>query len=375
MYKRKVYLISPREPSGATWLINCLLELGIKTFRYSPAGMWRNENGKWFLNRHEQILKKWLPALGDHSSFDFREDLEVQWMHEWFSDAYAGSEILYFVRDPRDALFSRYKREAPGLTYREFADFPDVYTLLDKITNWRLFNEIWLAHPRVSVFRFEDYKANAERTLASVLAALQLEYGAAEISRATRASTFEKAAAAERVYRAEHPEDTQLINRSGFPMEWQSGEMDRDVVARIELVCADLLEQFGYPSPVKEPGRVSLTRHWPRLSFFDRLRWDGEKTKEGVADGCQEDAFINVIEFMASLDPVLLTRAHLPVYELQQLQSSLREYLGSLGNHADACFAQAVSSSVRPDREVMPLARLRRGLSRRVRRLFGLGAR
>jgi len=157
MPKRKIYLVSPREPSGATWLINCLLELGIMTYRYSPAGMWRNETGRWFLNSHEHVLRKWLPALVDHSSFQFRDDLEVQWMHEWFTDAYADNEILYFVRDPRDALFSRFKREAPQLSFREFAAFPDVYTLLDKVANWWLYNKTWLAHPRVTVFRFEDY--------------------------------------------------------------------------------------------------------------------------------------------------------------------------------------------------------------------------
>jgi len=374
MPRRKIYLVSPREPSGATWLINCLLELGIIAYRYSPAGMWRNEKGRWFLNSHEHVLRKWLPALVDHPSFQFRDDLEVQWMHEWFTGAYANNEVLYFVRDPRDALFSRYKREAPELSFREFAAFPDVYTLLDKVTNWWLYNKTWLAHPRVSVFRFEDYKADAERTLASVLAELRLSYSASDISRAAQCSTFERAAAAERAYRAQHPEDTQLINRSGRPMEWRAGEIDGSVVARIERTCADLLAHYRYASSATDPSSISLARHLPRLTFFGRLEGLEEAAKPERTGSRGQDASAGVIELVASLDPTLLRRARLPEYELRQLQSSLREYLGSLGHEADACFLQAMPAAAPPDREVMPLARLRRGLWRRLRRVLGAGA-
>ena len=374
MPKRKIYLVSPREPSGATWLINCLLELGIMTYRYSPAGMWRNETGRWFLNSPEHILRKWLPALVDHSSFQFRDDLEVQWMHEWFTDAYADNDILYFVRDPRDALFSRFKREAPQLSFREFAAFPDVYTLLDKVANWWLYNKTWLAHPRVTVFRFEDYKSDADKTLASVLAALRLQYSDADISRATRCSTFERAAAAERAYRAEHSEDTQLINRSGRPMEWEAGEIDGSVVVHIENTCADLLAHYGYASSAADPGSLSLARHLPRLAFFSTLEGLQEAAKLERIGSHYQDASAGVMALVASLDPTLLRRTRLPEYELRQLQSSLREYLESLGHEVEACFSQAMPAAAPPDREVMPLARMRRGLWKRLRRVLGAGA-
>jgi len=203
--------------------------------------MWRREKGRWLLNPHELLLRKWLPALSDHESFDFRGDIEVQWMHEWRSDKYADSQIIYFVRDPRDAIYSRYKREGSQLTFAEFAAFPDVSTLLDKVVNWKLFNEGWLSHPRLTVVRFEDYKADAERTLRQVLHALGLEYGPSDIDRAVRNSTYDRAAAAERTYRAEHPDDIQIVNRSGRPMEWQTGIIDHNVVALIESLCPELL--------------------------------------------------------------------------------------------------------------------------------------
>ena len=374
MASRKIYLPSPREPSGATWLINCLLVLGIRTFRYSPEGMWRREKGRWLLNPHEQLLRKWLPSLSDQDRFDFRDDIEVQWMHEWRSGKYADAQILYFVRDPRDALFSRYRREAPQLSFAEFADFPDAQTLLDKVVNWKLFNEGWLAHPRLTVVRFEDYKRNAQETLRQVLGALGLAYGQGDIERAVQASTYDRAAAAERAYRTAHPADTQVINRSGRPMEWQTGKSDREVIARVESVCAGLLERFGYPSPVVPPRAVALERHLARLRFFKEVILDRDGIRRQAAAPCAEDCYHRTIEFALKLDADLLTRANLPAYELAQLKASLAEYLASVRFHVEENFSRATASPMPPDPEVMPLERLKRGLLRRARRLIGTRA-
>lgn len=374
MPRRKVYLVSPREPSGATWLINCLLELGVMTYRYSPAGMWRREGGRWLLNPHERVLRKWLPALSDHASFAFRDDLEVQWMHEWFTDEFAGNEVLYFVRDPRDALYSRYRREAPRLSYREFIEFPDVFTLLDKVTNWWLYNATWLMHPRLSVIRFEDYKADAGATLTRVLDALRLGCDSTSIESAVRSSTFERAAAAEAAYRAQQPDDTQLINRSGKPGEWQGGAMDPAVVQRIDSTCGDLLERFRYPhSPVVSHPPV-LGRHAARLSFFSRLLGQNAAPLRGL-DSAPDQAIPAVLLFATTLNADLLQRACLPAHELEQLHASLREYLGRLDSDVTAAIRAAVPTAASTDDPAgFPLSRLRRGLLRRVRRILGSGA-
>lgn len=373
MASRRVYLPSPREPSGATWLINCLLELGIRTFRYSADGMWRREGGRWLLNPHERLLRKWLPALSDHESFDFRSDIEVQWMHEWRSAKYADSQIIYFVRDPRDAMYSRYKREGSQLSFAEFVAFPDVSTLLDKVVNWKLFNEGWLSHPRLTVVRFEDYKADAERTLRQVLHAMDLDYGPSDIGRAVRNSTYDRAAAAERTYRAEHPDDIQIVNRSGRAMEWQTGKIDRNVVARIESLCSELLERLGYPSPALGHHAISLKRHLPHLRFFGQVVLD-RAAIERDDDPDAHDAFRHTIDFAIALNPDLLTRASLPTHELAQLKASLGEYLAGLGHEVEDSFARTAPSAAPPDPEVMPLVRLKRGLLRRARRLIGSGA-
>jgi len=373
MPRRKVYLVSPREPSGATWLINCLLELGVMTYRYSPAGMWRQERGRWLLSPHERVLRKWLPALSDHASFAFREDVEVQWMHEWFTAEYAHDEVLYFVRDPRDALYSRYKREAPRLSYAEFAAFPDVYTLLDKVTNWWLYNMTWLTHPRLSVFRFEDYKADAAATLASVLDTLRLEVDSADIERAVRNSTFERAAAAEAAYRAEQPADMQLINRSGQPGEWRAGGSDSAVVDRIEGCCGMLLARFGYAQPSTSAAPPVLGRHAARLNFFARLKGLDIESR-GRRDAERDEGAASVAGFAANLTPDLLKRACLPAHELGQLRASVCEYLSRVAMEADATIGGALPATSPPDVVVRPLTRLHHGIRRRIRRIFGTGA-
>lgn len=372
MARRKIYLVSPREPSGATWLINCLLELGIKTYRYSPQGMWRQEGGQWVLNPHERILRKWLPALTDHASFQFREDVEVQWTHEWFGDAHAESEVLYFVRDPRDALYSRYKREAPDLSYREFVAFPDVRTLLDKVSNWWLFNKTWLTHSRLHVCRFEDYKTDAAGTLRQALAALQLNCGDTSIAHAVRSSTFERAAAAERAYRDEQPDDAQLINRSGQPMAWLAEGVGEGTSEQIEKTCADLLAHFHYPCSSANPIPVAYANHVRRLKFFGNVLGLQEHVEPARTDAARTDASSAVLGFVASLDAALLERSRLPEHELRLLRASLREYLYGLAGDADAILEHATPKSSSADDAA--LRRLPRRLLGRVRRILRAGA-
>jgi hypothetical protein len=367
MARRKIYLVSPREPSGATWLINCLLELGIKTYRYSPQGMWRQEGGQWVLNPHERILRKWLPALTDHASFQFREDVEVQWTHEWFGDTHAESEVLYFVRDPRDALYSRYKREAPDLSYREFVAFPDVRTLLDKVSNWWLFNRIWLTHPKLRVFRFEDYKTDAQHTLTSVLESLGLASDATSVSRSVEASTFERAAIAERAYRLEHPEDDQIINRAGSSMGWQNAERDHTVSKRIEAVCEDLLTHFRYPLGDEQPRRIALDRHCARLGFLRHAVRSPEVFANAI--NAEEDSCVETLRFISDLSSDYVARARMPGHEQGLLRSSIQEYLGN--TLANACAALGSTQPTVSRRPGSQLTALRQSISQGVRRLLG----
>lgn len=335
MSSRRIFLPSPREPSGATWLINCFLELGIRTFRQNNTNqeMWLEEGNRFVLNPAENILRKWLPALSDHNSFDFRDDVEVEWLHQWPTAQHRNSKAIFFVRDLRDSLYSRYRRENATTSYSSYALFPDHNTLLDKIDNWTLFCESWLSLPDVHVFRFEDYKRNACETLAAIVDAMELRYSDGKIEKAAKNSTFDRAREAEAQYRRENPEDRQLINRSGAVGEWQTHE-DTSVVSRqIEQRAFRTLRCFGY---VVDGAQVQLhtDNYGPNvgaLSFFaDRLLPDEIRHHASDTEAARQRS-IALLEFAENLEANSLNCSGLLHFEKVQLVDSLREILEATG--------------------------------------------
>ena len=104
----RVDLSSPAEPSGASWLINCLLELGIKV-SHKPVvdNVWRHAeptpppdhmcrtaaDGSCRLHPKAQVLKKWLPVLSSIESFFFRDDIEVEHVQDLPTPRHVGHRI------------------------------------------------------------------------------------------------------------------------------------------------------------------------------------------------------------------------------------------------------------------------------------------
>lgn len=211
--------------------------------------MWREEGAHYYLQEHENILKKWLPVLSIKDSFTFIEDIEVEWVHDWPNAAYDNCDIIYFIRDPRDSFYSRYKRENPDLSFQSFVNFIDPQTLLNKIDNWAYFNRCWMAKHRVKPFRFEDYKADPYELLSQIIRYMGLSFNAQELADAIKVSTQEMAASAEAKYRHENPDDKEIINRGGIVNNWTklSGN-DRQVIDQIESRSVDVLQKLNYVS-------------------------------------------------------------------------------------------------------------------------------
>ncbi len=326
----KIFLISPREPSGATWLINCFLELGIKTSRETLGDMWMPiAGGGYVLNPVENHLKKWLPILARQEVFHFPRNIEVQWAHHWPKRQHAGHRIVYFVRDPRDALFSRYRRESPDLSFQEFLDFPDPQTLLDKASNWCLFNELWLSQPDIRAFRFEDYKQDARRTLEAVLGFIDLHVDEPALLRALDASTFEKAADAEKKYRAENPDDLQLINRASQVGNWRASD-DAASIAAIADRASALLARFGYDAGSGGEGSYGCLPQAQVLRLFRQLTVDDTTwryLREAPRAAAQAALQVQRLQaFMRELDDTLLRRSGLSHHEIHTLLCSLEEF-------------------------------------------------
>jgi hypothetical protein len=328
MQKKKIFLISPREPCGASWLINCLLVLGIKTYRSTVEGeMWIKDGGRFFLNPHEMALKKWLPVLSEVETFRFREGVEVEWAHIWPTRFTAGAKVVYFIRDPRDALFSRYRRESPDVTFREFLDFPDSQTLLDKVDTWCLFNEAWLQQQDLLICRFEDYRLDARATLQAVLDGIGVVADPAAIDEAVLRSGYERAAAAEKRYRAANPWDTQIINRASQVGSWKDPSL-RSEMADITERCRYLLTRFGYAAGGVTISFPSYRPNSNLLGFYRNLSvpssfWDRP------ADGREKHRVLTVFDLSIDVSVETFDKYRLETYERWQLLNALEEFISA----------------------------------------------
>ncbi len=284
--KRKVIIASPREPCGATWLINCFLELRILTYRTGDwRNMWNKEGAHFLLKPEEDILKKWLPSLSARVSFPFSEDLQVEWVHEWPSNRFETDQIVYFLRDPRDALYSRYKREAPNMSYHDYVNFLDPQSLLDKAETNAVFTRLWMQHPRCRVFTFEQYKADPASTLRKILEFIGVAASEPEIASALSASTAEKAAQAEKYWndRVRERETVagseigQVVNQGGIVGRWEELQGDdRRVAERIGTLSNAIVGSLpadGQITLASYLGYLRKHRMWAKGLNFD---WAGK---------------------------------------------------------------------------------------------------
>lgn len=341
MDRRKVIIVSPREPSGATWLINCCLELSILIYRVSEANMWRKEGEEYFLCSNENILKQWLPALTHYNSFTFRQDIEIEWVHDWPKKKFMRDRILYFVRDPRDALYSRFKRENPDLSYAEYAAFLDHQSLLNKIDNWYFFNKCWLARDHIKFFRFEDYKKNPGALLKNILNYIGIDASENEILNAVERSSFEKAKETERAYKEErmytchplHPEEKQVINRGGTIGSWKDLQNEDAMVTKaIEDVCRDVLIEFGYIDGQKTAADLSeYVRHLKMVPFFDEVISVGMVHEHKTPNESRFAA--EIAKFALMLHPDLIKRSKIYTGELAFLFDNLAGYFSRCQFH------------------------------------------
>lgn len=317
----RIILASPREPCGATWLINCLLLLGIKTYRTGPEGqaMWLEGANGWILDRRENLLRQWLPALSQQQHFIFCDQVEVQWLHEWPTEADWSSRVLYFIRDPRDAFYSRYCREGASLPFSEYLAFPDAFSLLDKIDHWRAFNESWLDHPNLKILKFEDYKADAFQLLRQTIDWIGISVSEEALCYAVNNSSFEKAAEAERDYLKTFGSD-QIINRSGKPGEWRSLNHQAHAISDVTERCSSMLRYFGYPVTDLAENGVGPRSQFTQLKHFDSIRLHSSMRRYIVPPNADLQSLIT------RLNPELIKASGLTDSESHVMLDRLSEY-------------------------------------------------
>jgi hypothetical protein len=355
---KRIVVASPIEPSGASWLLNCFLELGIR-IDHKPAveRVWRGsvpppdsgrmwiarDEGRVALNPKAGVLMKFLPALVRRAEFRFRDDVSVEYVQDLPCRRLDERLRVLVVRDPRDAIYSSFRRNDPALTFPEFLSFRNPYTLLDRSANWALFVAAWLALPDIHVVRFEDYKQDANRTLRAVLAKLGLAFDDCAIADAVQRSSFERARDAENAIARQFPNDRQVANRSGKVGEGREHAEVREVLPEIERKTATLLRALGYAGPVPAgyddfaEARVSAAF----LGFFDTVHLPAAIASAPWDLGASQDIVCALLAFAHRLDRDLLIRAALPPAETRALLDSLA---GFTLNHA-AWLAQRLQTT------------------------------
>ena len=281
--------------------------------------MWVKDPDGWSLDPREHILKQWLPVLSNRERFEFGDQIEVQWLHEWPTDADWAHRVLYFIRDPRDAMYSRYRREGSTLSFSDYLAFPDAFSLLGKIDHWRAFNESWMSHPNLKVVRFEDYKADALQTLMQVTSWLGLRNSESELIDAIENSSFEKAAQAERQY-LQTAGKTQVINRAGKSGEWRSLRNEAPAMAEISMRCASILRRFGYEAPLSTEHGVGDYSQFTYLKQFMAVRLSNRIDRKAVK------VDLGLQSLIARLDPPLLRAAGVSDSEAHVMLDRLTEY-------------------------------------------------
>jgi hypothetical protein len=200
-----VEIVSPQLPCGAGWLGNCLMELGVSLWQ-----PWdRPTNHLWqriepyryrFVDRQDRVStwRQTLPALKAGRVFEFKPDLVPKISHRRQRLLPADHKLIFFVRDPRDALYSEWRRQCAnsGKSNSEFTDFlaasfhnqpfSNLQYLHAFLTDW----QESLAGTSHIVLRFEDYRLAPYDTLTRALDYFSLDCPEEQVRAALRASDF-----------------------------------------------------------------------------------------------------------------------------------------------------------------------------------------
>ncbi len=250
-------VISPELPCGAAWLANCLLELNVAVFQ--PWGIClQDEWARLAPNTYQYTdaqhhWRQTLPAYRCHRVFKFIPHTRVDFAHQWPEHGSHNGALIFMVRDPRDMLYSAWRRQhAHGACNSPFSVWLDETDPRHGITPLRYLQQ-FLRHsvarlqqqPHCLV-RFEDYKKDPRTTLLKVLGHLNIETDPQQLAHALECSSF----------KAIKAQETRLLQegraRHTFHFKGQSNEhlhsMSPQLSQRILAALQDSVAWLDYPA-------------------------------------------------------------------------------------------------------------------------------
>ncbi|MEP7041456.1 MAG: sulfotransferase domain-containing protein [Dokdonella sp.] len=255
-----VDLVSPEVPSGAAWLANCLLELGVSVWK-----PWGSDDRAHWLSlgglRHRYVggdngWSRVLPALRDGREFAFRAQPCVRAHHAWPNAHPATRLTLLFVRDPRDALYSAWQRSRrldaipPEQDFVAFCSSPFFHFPISRQDHLLLFLRVWrraLDSATGHVTRFEDYRRDPIGTLLAAQRHAGIDASSQAVQAAVAASSVERLKVEDRRLQEIGVVPSTIV-RGEPPGEYQrhcDDEAQRRVGSRFGDICAWL----GYTPP------------------------------------------------------------------------------------------------------------------------------
>jgi hypothetical protein len=237
MDKTRIEIVSSYLPCGMSWILNCFLELEICTYKGDSFDhIWNKTNHKYTLKEEFQYLIKHFPIVSKKKEYLFNDSLEVRWSHDWPSILHDKSKVIFFVRDPRDALFSFWKRINEG-SFEEFLVEPFDPLPFSNLYQTELYFKSWkefLKDKNHLIIRFEDTKANPFKEIKKALQFMELDVFSDElIFQSIEASDFKKASEIEKKSNIQDNRNIKEINRAGIAFEYRKTFSKR------------MLEKFG----------------------------------------------------------------------------------------------------------------------------------
>jgi len=273
---KEFQIISAPFASGLAWLINILLELDVRCTHVSTnkdGTHWGpGDEGRIRIGDYSFAHLRWhLPVLRERREFTFREPIEVFWEHRLDLARHVHRPTLLYVRDPRDAIYSLYRRDyAHSLSFEDYLrrpdiwpdHFPDMFQLPPPET-WACFHWFWMhlsPLPPVQAMTFESMRAEPVARIEEVLRFLGVDRTRAEIESALAASTFERA----RQTMVELEQQTGrnfLTARRGKVGEWKE-TYSEEALRCFDGPANEVMRIFGYvPAPAKgDSDGVSASR-------------------------------------------------------------------------------------------------------------------
>lgn len=260
---RRINLVSPPFACGVAWLVNLLLALDIRASNAGFSGHWHERGRQSRIDDKALGHLKWhLPILHKCVDFHFREAIDVAWEHRLDFARSDPCPTILFVRDPRDAIYSIYRRQYEAhYSFLEYLARPDIWPDhfpglfgLPPFETYAYYVSFWLAMEAwapLLVVRFEDVKADPVGMAEQVLGFLGLTRTRGEIDSAIESSSFDSARQAMAAMNRETGRDF-LTARKGQPGEWRQ-VYDPATLARVSGPIEETMLRLGYGETSRMP--------------------------------------------------------------------------------------------------------------------------